>query len=74
MDKLLFGTAGIPISTPERNTLNGIEHVRKLGLDCMELEFVHSVNISEEKAPLVKEAAERSNVLLSCHGHQLKFS
>ena len=57
MKKLLFGTAGIPISTPDRNTLNGVEHVRTLGLDCMELEFVHSVNISKEKAPLIKNTS-----------------
>ncbi len=45
MDRLRFGTAGIPISTLQHNTINGIEQVRKLGLENMELEFVHSVNI-----------------------------
>ena len=44
-NRLLFGTAGIPLSTPDRNTLNGISHVKKLGLGCMELEFVRSINI-----------------------------
>ncbi len=68
MNSLLFGTAGIPISTPNHNTINGVGHVRKLGLDCMELEFVRSVNISKEKAPLVKEAAKKHNIILSCHG------
>tara|TARA_Y100000310_G_scaffold243204_1_gene247656 strand:- start:809 stop:1642 length:834 start_codon:yes stop_codon:yes gene_type:complete len=68
MDKLRFGTAGIPISTPQRNTLNGIRRVRKLGLDNMELEFVRSVNISEEKAPGVKEVAKKNDVELTCHG------
>lgn len=65
---LLFGTAGIPIATQPRNTLNGIETVRKLGLDAMEMEFVHSVNISREAAPLVKQVAEKSRVRLTCHG------
>ncbi|MBI4174219.1 MAG: TIM barrel protein, partial [Candidatus Aenigmarchaeota archaeon] len=50
------------------NTLNGIETVRRLGLDAMEMEFVHSVNISREAAPLVKAAADRNNVRLTCHG------
>jgi len=68
MNSLLFGTAGIPISTPDHNTINGVGHVRKLGLDCMELEFVRSVNISKEKAPLVKEAAKKHNIQLTCHG------
>lgn len=68
MKKLLFGTAGIPLSTIKPTTLTGIEHVHKLGLDCMELEFVRSVNISKEKAPLVKEVAKKHNVQLTCHG------
>ncbi len=68
MQKLLFGTAGIPASTQPRDTVNGIHTVRKLGLEAMELEFVHSVNIRESKAPEVKEAAKKSNVALTSHG------
>ena len=67
MTKLLFGTAGRPAST-QGDTLAGIKQVRKLGLDAMELEFVYSVNISGEKAPLVEKAAKESNVMLTCHG------
>ena len=67
MDKLRFGTAGIPLSTAERGTANGIRQVRKLGLDCMELEFVRSVNIPAEKCPEIKAAAEQEDVQLSCH-------
>src|SRR3989338_425481 len=66
--KLLFGTAGIPIATQPRNTANGIECVRKLGLDAMEMEFVHSVNVSAANAPLVRKASERNKVRLTCHG------
>ncbi|MBI2579076.1 MAG: TIM barrel protein [Candidatus Aenigmarchaeota archaeon] len=65
--KLFFGTAGRPVST-EGDTIAGIKQVRKLNLDAMELEFVHSVNISKEKAPAVRETAKKSNVLLTCHG------
>src|SRR3989344_1885490 len=65
--KLLFGTAGIPIATEPRNTANGIATVRQLGLDAMEMEFVHSVNISKERAPEVKEAAKKNNIALTCH-------
>ncbi|MDI6721238.1 MAG: TIM barrel protein, partial [Candidatus Aenigmarchaeota archaeon] len=68
MKELRFGTAGIPISTEERNTLNGIEQVKRIGLGAMELEFVHSVNISEEMAPHVKKAAEKNGIVLTCHG------
>ena len=67
MDKLNFGTAGIPHST-DGDTLNGIQQVRKLGLDNMELEFVRSVNISKEKAPLVNKIAKKNEVILTTHG------
>jgi deoxyribonuclease IV len=68
MDKLLFATAGIPLSTQPRDTLNGISQVRALGLGAMELEFVQSVNVSAEKAPLVKKLAEEKKVVLTAHG------
>lgn len=65
---LLFGTPGIPQITDPYNTLEGVLQVKKLGLSAMELEFVHSVNVSLEKAPLVKEAAQKNSVTLTCHG------
>ena len=34
----------------------------------MELEFVRSVNISAEKAPLVKQTKQENDVILTCHG------
>ena len=67
MKELVFGTAGIPLSASPRTTADGIRHVNKLGLGAMEMEFVHSVNITKEKAPEIKNAAEESNVVLTCH-------
>ena len=67
MKDLLFGTAGIPLSANPRTTADGIKHVRKLGLSAMELEFVHSINITKDKAPIIKKAAEESNIVLTCH-------
>ncbi len=67
-NKLLFGTAGIPTSTPERNTINGIKQVKKLGLESMEIEFVRSVNVSSEVAPVIKKTAEQEGITLTCHG------
>ncbi|MEK6856407.1 MAG: TIM barrel protein [Nanoarchaeota archaeon] len=66
MDKLRFGTAGIPVST-KGNTIQGINDVRRLNLDAMELEFVHSIHIKEDKAPEVKKSAEQNDVKLTCH-------
>lgn len=68
MDKLRIGTAGIPLSTPNRNTQNGIRHLRSLGLETMELEFVRSVNLSEEAAKDVNEVRKKEDIALTCHG------
>jgi len=65
--ELLFGTGGIPWNC-SGDTLDGIRMVRKLGLGCMELEFVRSINISKENAVHVKNVAKREDVLLTCHG------
>ncbi len=67
MKKLRFGTAGIPISTPDYNTINGVKHVKKLGLSCMEIAFVRSVYLSEERTLEIKEVAKKNDVKLTCH-------
>lgn len=73
MNRLRFGTAGIPLSTrkprgKESRTLLGIERVRELGLESMEIEFVRSVNVSAETAPLAKEKAKEKDIVLTSHG------
>ncbi len=68
MDRLLFGTAGIPIKAIPRTTINGIKELPGLGLEAMELEFVHSVNIAERNTPEVKETAGKNKITLTCHG------
>ncbi len=67
VDRLRFGTAGIPISTPKRSTLDGIVHVRNLGLDAMELEFVRGVNLKPELAKKIKYVARKHDILLTAH-------
>lgn len=66
MQTLLFGTAGIPAST-RGDTIQGIQDVKKLGLGAMELEFVHNINVSKDKAPEARQAARENNVVLTCH-------
>lgn len=65
--ELLFGTAGIPLSCEGHNA-DGVRKVKELGLGCMELEFVRSVNLSRERAEEVREAASGNKIELSCHG------
>jgi len=67
MDTLLFGTSGIPHAARGLPTQEAIPIIKELGLSAMELEFVHSINISKEKAPLVRDAAKKSNIVLTCH-------
>ena len=64
---LLFGTAGIPISSRAGTTQAGIERLRELGLDCLEVQFVQGVRMGEASARLVAETASREKVRLSVH-------
>lgn len=66
--KLLFGTAGIPLSTQQQSSDKGIEQVNKLKLEAMELEFVHGVRMKAENAKALKAIAEKNNVVLTAHG------
>jgi len=64
---LVFGTAGIPLSCPERDSRAGIAFVRKLGLDAFEFEFVHSARMAQEKAIECGKAAMENKITLSAH-------
>ncbi len=68
MKSLLFGPAGVPLSAPSRSTLDGVPQVRKLGLGCMELEFVRGVRMSADMAKQVRVLAEKHDVILTAHG------
>jgi len=67
MKRLLFGTAGTPISSRSRASVSGIERIKELGLDCMELEFVRGVRMGEETARSVNTIASKLGVALSVH-------
>lgn len=65
---LLFGTAGVPLTSKKRDSLSGIDRIRELDLDMMEMEFVQGVKMSEETAKLVKSRSIERNVKLTVHG------
>ncbi len=67
MTGLLFGTGGIPHSARSKTTIDGIERIAKLRLDCMEIEFVQGVRMGEAGANLVAETASREGIKLSAH-------
>ena len=64
---LLFGTAGTPHTSQAPTTQAGIERIRELGLDCLEVQFVQGVKMGERTALQVAEVARRLGVRLSCH-------
>ncbi|MCS7286171.1 MAG: deoxyribonuclease IV [Anaerolineae bacterium] len=68
MTELLFGTAGVPLSTPKPpSSEKGVKRIKELGLGCMELEFVQRVSMGEEAARLVRATASSLGVILSVH-------
>ena len=66
-DRLLFGTAGVPHSSPGTSSLAGIKHISHLGLDCMEVEFVKGVKMGSDTAKKIAESAQKLGVQLSVH-------
>lgn len=67
MDKLRFGTAGIPASCKNVDTAEGIREVRKLKLDAMELEFVQKIYLKRENCPDIKKIAQENDIILTTH-------
>jgi len=66
-EKLYFGTAGVPQSTPGTSSLEGIKHIAHLGLDCMEVEFVKGVKMGGDTAKKIAESAQKLGIRLSVH-------
>jgi len=64
---LLFGTAGVPFSAADDSSLAGIERIKALGLDGLEIEFVNGVKMGFDTAAKVRERAVRTGVRLSVH-------
>lgn len=67
MKKLRIGTAGIPHSVTKRSSQEGIRRLAELGLGCMELEFVRSVQMGEKTAKEVKAVAAQEDIQLTVH-------
>lgn len=54
MDKLNFLTAGVPLGAGNKGYGRGFEILDEMGLDGLELEFVHGVRISDTSREVVK--------------------
>ena len=68
MSGLLFGTGGIPHSTPKpANLLNGLKRLAELGLGVTEMEFVYGVRMAESDTSQVAAAAQKHKIKLTAH-------
>ncbi|MDO8717181.1 MAG: TIM barrel protein [Dehalococcoidales bacterium] len=67
MERLFFGTGGVPHSAQSGSTVDGIKRIAELGLGGMELEFVRGVNMGESTARQVAEVATSEGIKLSVH-------
>ena len=65
--RLLFGTAGVPLSSDDGSTLAALDRVSELGLDGLEIEFVKGVKMGGETARKVRAKAEAYGLRLSVH-------
>ena len=70
LDKLLFGISGLPIGdgSLKFNYASGIEYVKLIGLDAMELLFVRSVNVTPKNKSIILKTKLENDVYLSAHG------
>ena len=68
MDKLLFGTAGIPNRTNPRTYENAFHDLVEMKLGCMEIEFVRGVNMNAKTIPVVKQISQEKGLVLTAHG------
>ena len=67
VERLRFGTAGVPDSTPQTSTLSAVVHLHELGLDCLEVEFVRGVKIGADTARKIGDKADALDIALSVH-------
>lgn len=64
-DKLKFLTAGMPLATGKGGYPGAFEIIKEMGLDGMEVEFVHGVRMSDETRKLLKETKD---LMFTAHG------
>ncbi len=67
-DRLRFGPGGFPVPTKGEGVLSAINWCKEHDLGVMEMEFVHSTWLKEDKAAEVRKAAKDADVHLTAHG------
>ena len=67
MDKLYFLTAGVPLKAGTKGYKKGFEIHDEMGLDGLELEFVHGVRISDKSREDVASAVKNQGKIITAH-------
>jgi deoxyribonuclease-4 len=65
--RLLFGTAGVPLTASDPSTLAALDRVKELGLDGLEIEFVKGVKMGRDTARRIRDKAGALGLCLSVH-------
>jgi deoxyribonuclease-4 len=65
--RLFFGTAGVPLSASDASTLAALDHIKELGLDGLEIEFVKGVKMGLDTAGKIRQKAAALGLRLSVH-------
>jgi len=66
--KLTFGPAGVPITSPRKDTYSGIVFsYEELKLDGFEMEFVYGVKLKEDEAKKISEYIKDKEIVLTAH-------
>ena len=70
MDRLLFGISGLPIGNglKKYDYSSGIEYIKSIGLDAMELLFVRNVNVTDKNKYIILKTKIDNDIYLSAHG------
>lgn len=66
-DRLNFVTAGMPIRTGKGSYPEAFDIIKDMGLDGMELEFVHGVRMNSDTKLKVKSFVDERNLIISAH-------
>lgn len=68
MNKLHFLTAGLPLASENKGYKKGLELIKEMNLDGIEVEFVHGVRMNEANQKLISSFAKENDLKITCHG------
>ncbi|MCD7739876.1 MAG: TIM barrel protein, partial [Candidatus Gastranaerophilales bacterium] len=68
MNKLHFLTAGLPLAAEGKGYNTGLNIIKDMKLDGLEVEFVHGVRMTQPNQKFVKSFINENNMVLTCHG------